>query len=656
MTGRWPSSPASISSPTPRQLDQTFARFQANFEQLDGHLLEIGRELRRPSDLDVGPLLEVDPLFAAYDPGAHVTEDLFQQQAGVRRAAELPADHAGREAGAGQGLQPPASGPRCGWPGASAGACRPRCSSRSPRRRPPPSCTSPSTTSGCTTCWTRTAQRLFPKGLRLISPLEPARRAEGQLRRPARAGQAADDRPGDGADRHPDHPAGGDRQPARRLEPVHQPGHAGARRERSRTTRPRAATARRPLASRRRSRTSATRKLRANFQAARRADPYSPVAPTQIARAFELGAEMPEARVKALLTEVLTSPLVAKVAALAEQRLGRTAGAAGPVVQRLRRPGQDPRGRAGRQDPGPLPTREAFAKDIPRILRDLGFSAERARYLAARIVVDPVARRRPRAAGGPARATSPTCARGSRRTGMNYKGYNIAVHELGHNVEQVFSLYDVDHTLLAGVPNTAFTEALAFVFQAKDLRAARATPSPTPRASGCACSTTSGRPGRSPAWPWWTSPSGTGCTNTRSATPQAAARGHHGHRPRGLEPVLRAGAGRARTRLLLGIYSHMINYPLYLFNYPLGHLIAFQIEEHVKKTRQAWARSSSAWPESGRGQPRSVDGARHRRAGERRAAAARHRGGVASVKVLPSFWAASSARHVGHHTYANRTW
>ena len=43
-------------------------------------------------------------------------------------------------------------------------------------------------------------------------------------------------------------------------------------------------------------------------------------------------------------------------------------------------------------------------------------------------------------------------------------------------------------------------------------------------------------------------------------------------------PVL---GGRDST--LLGIYSHMINYPLYLFNYPLGHLIAFQIEEHVKK-------------------------------------------------------------------------
>ena len=46
---------------------------------------------------------------------------------------------------------------------------------------------------------------------------------------------------------------------------------------------------------------------------------------------------------------------------------------------------------------------------------------------------------------------------------------NIAVHEMGHNVEQTISLNDIDHVMLQGVPNTAFTEALAFVFQARDL-------------------------------------------------------------------------------------------------------------------------------------------------------------------------------------------
>lgn len=29
--------------------------------------------------------------------------------------------------------------------------------------------------------------------------------------------------------------------------------------------------------------------------------------------------------------------------------------------------------------------------------------------------------------------------------GMNYKGYNIAVHEFGHNVEQTISMYNVDN-------------------------------------------------------------------------------------------------------------------------------------------------------------------------------------------------------------------
>ena len=32
---------------------------------------------------------------------------------------------------------------------------------------------------------------------------------------------------------------------------------------------------------------------------------------------------------------------------------------------------------------------------------------------------------------------------------------------------------------------------------------------------------------------------------------------------------------------LLGIYSHTLSIPLYLFNYVLGHLIAFQVEQHV---------------------------------------------------------------------------
>jgi hypothetical protein len=39
-----------------------------------------------------------------------------------------------------------------------------------------------------------------------------------------------------------------------------------------------------------------------------------------------------------------------------------------------------------------------------------------------------------------------------------------------------------------------------------------------------------------------------------------------------------------RDVVLLGVYAHMVNNFLYLPNYPIGHLIAFQIEEQIEKT------------------------------------------------------------------------
>ena len=44
------------------------------------------------------------------------------------------------------------------------------------------------------------------------------------------------------------------------------------------------------------------------------------------------------------------------------------------------------------------------------------------------------------------------------------------MHEFGHNVEQVTDLYHIDYYPLAGVPNSATTEAMAFLFQARDLQ------------------------------------------------------------------------------------------------------------------------------------------------------------------------------------------
>ena len=209
-------------------------------------------------------------------------------------------------------------------------------------------------------------------------------------------------------------------------------------------------------------------KILANFRAVKAADPYSPSAPTHIARKFELEREIPEARVVAMLEEVLGAPEIARIAKVIEERLGR---ALEPFD--IWYAGFKPRVERSEADLDRLtrsryPTAAAFAKELPATLQRLGFSEEKARFLTARIAVDP-ARGSGHALEAARRGDQAHLRTRVGPSGMDYKGFNIAIHELGHNVEQVFSLYGVDHTLLRGVPNTAFTEAIAFVFQARDL-------------------------------------------------------------------------------------------------------------------------------------------------------------------------------------------
>ena len=64
----------------PVVLAATFQRLEGALEQLDGHLNEIARELRRPADTDTGPLQPVDELLGGIDPAAHLIDDLFESK------------------------------------------------------------------------------------------------------------------------------------------------------------------------------------------------------------------------------------------------------------------------------------------------------------------------------------------------------------------------------------------------------------------------------------------------------------------------------------------------------------------------------------------------------------------------------------------------
>ena len=38
--------------------------------------------------------------------------------------------------------------------------------------------------------------------------------------------------------------------------------------------------------------------------------------------------------------------------------------------------------------------------------------------------------------------------------------------------------------------------------------------------------------------------------------------------------------------VLLAVYSHMVNAPMYLPNYPLGHIVQYQLEEHLAQYKE----------------------------------------------------------------------
>ena len=98
-------------------------------------------------------------------------------------------------------------------------------------------------------------------------------------------------------------------------------------------------------------------------------------------------------------------------------------------------------------------------------------------------------------------------------------------------------------------------------------------------------STISGRPTKSPASRSWRSPSGTGCTTHPTPRPRSCAR-RACRSPKDVWNTYYAPVFGKQDVALLGIYSHMVNYPLYLPDYPIGHMIAFQIEEQVEKSRR----------------------------------------------------------------------
>jgi len=228
------------------------------------------------------------------------------------------------------------------------------------------------------------------------------------------------------------------------------------------------------------------------------------------------------------------------------------------------------------------PTPEAFEADMPNILVKLGFDQGTAEYLATKIVVDPS--RGAGHASGPGRPVDQAHLRTRVGVdGMDYKGYNIAIHEFGHNVEQVFSTCRIDHSLLGGVPNTAFTEGFAFVFQERDLELL-GMPHDDPHAEHLAVLDDLWGTAEIAAvslvdmrvWHWmYEHPQATPAQLKEAVIDIAKTVWNEYY----------ASIFGIEDADLFAVYSHMISGSMYLPDYPLGHIIAFQVKQYFK-TRQ----------------------------------------------------------------------
>lgn len=313
------------------------------------------------------------------------------------------------------------------------------------------------------------------------------------------------------------------------------------------------------------------------FHSMQEADPYCPQQPTAIIRNFEGDMEVSAEEIESLFVKLLSSEQVRKVASLIRERLGRELRPYDIWYDGFKSRSAMPEDRLTAQTRALYPTPEAFEKGMPRMLQNLGFSKDYAEYLADKIGVE-AARGSGHALGTPGMGYKSYLRTRVGDEGMDYKGYNIAVHEFGHNVEQTIDMYDIDWYTLNGVPNTAFTEALAFIFQKRDLKLlgydTKVDDNVTLDIFWGMYEIMGVSLVDMYTWRWLYANPGATAEDLRDNCVRIAREVWN----RYFEPVL-----GTHDSPILAIYSHMVNAPMYLPNYPFGHIVEYQLEEHFSK-------------------------------------------------------------------------
>lgn len=316
----------------------------------------------------------------------------------------------------------------------------------------------------------------------------------------------------------------------------------------------------------------------AHHGVAARFDVLYPEAPTAIARKFDLAREIPETDVERLLIDLLEHPVRAPLASFLRTRLGRALEPQDIYFEDVAE--SKPAAELNAAVKARFADELAFQAALPEVLRGLGFPAAEADFLGARIKVE--------IAKGSGHAMRPMLGeygawlRTNRlKDELGWDGFDTAMHELGHNLEQLYSAFNAPRPALQNVPNTACTEAFAFLYQslAKRVLGIEDTADLQHAQDIDAVATMlAARQIAGPSlvelrmWRWIYANPGATPAALRDATLAIAADVWTRYYQQDFGPD--------HTHILAA-YQHMVGHPLYLADYTLGHVISHQIRSHM---------------------------------------------------------------------------
>jgi len=310
----------------------------------------------------------------------------------------------------------------------------------------------------------------------------------------------------------------------------------------------------------------------------KRLDRYYPKNPTVMDRTFT-NAQLPEERVVQILTEVLSSAQAKDVAGLVQKRISRDLRPYDIWYNGFQAQGKWPEKKLTRILKEKYPGPQAFEDDITRILRRLNFSYQRARFLKEHIAVDPV-RTGGHASGAAMRGDKAHLRTVFQEDGLDYKGYRVAMHELGHCVVQNLALNNIDYYFLRGLPTGSFHEGIADLFAYRNIKALGLDDS-DPLVTHmntlaifwyvyekCGVALTDIQ-----VWHWLYDHPDASPAVLKKAVISISMQIWNQY----FAPVF-----GIKDSPILSIYNHMVSGSLYLYNYALGNTSLLQMEEYLQ--------------------------------------------------------------------------